>query len=289
VAGLGIIDGRTRFTAIFGDPVEHSRSPAMHNAAYAALGLNRAYLGFLVAPDRLRDALQAVRTLGFLGVNLTVPHKEAAVALMDALSDEARTLGAVNCVANHDGKLFGDNTDARGLESDLAEAKIDLADQSVIVIGAGGAAAAAIIAASRLRASRIILCNRTVDRAVHLATRLRGACRGTAIDTYGLGALTDGSLLHSATMMINSTPAGIKAVEPLPIAYEATSAHCLFYDLVYSRELTPFLAPAAAIGRRVLDGAGMLIGQGELAFELFNGLPPPEGIMRKALMEALGH
>src|SRR5215471_14709842 len=108
------ITGRTRFTAVFGDPVEHSLSPAMHNAAYAALALERAYLAFRVAAEHLHDAIHALPALRIAGVNLTVPHKEKAVAMMAHLSEEARLLGASNCVVNRNGELYGDNTDARG-------------------------------------------------------------------------------------------------------------------------------------------------------------------------------
>ena len=120
------LSGRTLLTAIFGDPVEHSLSPAMHNAAYAALKMERAYVAFHVTPERLRNALRAVSALGILGVNLTVPHKERAFRMMAHLSDEARRLGAVNCIVNREGVLYGDNTDARGLEIDLRDLGIAL-------------------------------------------------------------------------------------------------------------------------------------------------------------------
>jgi len=135
------ISGRTRFTAIFGDPVEHSLSPAMHNAAYAALGVERAYLGFHVAPEHLHDAIRALPALEIAGVNLTVPHKETAVALMAHLSKEALMLGAINCVVNRNGELHGDNTDARGLELDLQESGVTVEGRAVVIVGAGGAAA----------------------------------------------------------------------------------------------------------------------------------------------------
>jgi len=282
------IDGYTRFAAIFGDPVEHSLSPAMHNAAYAKLGLNRAYVAFHVTRDHLGEALQAVRTLGLVGVNLTVPHKEAAVPLTDSLSDEAKMLGAVNCVINRDGTLVGDNTDARGLERDLRDARIDLRGKRAIVIGAGGAAASAIVAAARLGANRVTICNRTLARAATLAERLRNVSGVVPIEARGLDGLAEASLLESSAIVMNATPIGLGPGELPPIAYETTAVDCLFYDLVYAREATPFIKRALASGRRTMDGAGMLIGQGELAFELFNGVAPPEGIMRGALMKALG-
>lgn len=287
------ISGRTLLTAIFGDPVAHSMSPVMHNAAYAALGMERAYVPMRVAPERLRDALRAIAALGILGVNLTVPHKERAARMMASLSGEARTLGAINCVVNRDGSLHGDNTDARGLEMDLREAEIDLSGRLAIVVGAGGAAAAALLAIMRLGATRIALCNRTPRRAVRLARRFihvmaaHGLARG-AIEARGLEALADGDLISGAAIVINATPMGLKTGGFTDMAYDAAGADCIFYDMVYARDPTPFLAPALARGLRSLDGAGMLANQGVLAFELFNEVAPPAGVMRAALMAALG-
>jgi shikimate dehydrogenase len=283
------VGGRFRFTGIFGDPVEHSLSPAMHNAAYAALGLERAYLPFHVTPDRLRAAIHAIRALGLLGVNLTVPHKERAARMMAHLSDEARTLGAINCVVSRDGALHGDNTDARGLESDLREAGLSLEGKVVVIIGAGGGAAAALLGCVRLGASRIALCNRTVTRARRLVSRLaRYAPEGATIAAHGLDLLTGSELLAQAGLVLNATSIGLTAAEFLPLEYAATPAECLFYDLMYARELTPFLRPAANLGRPTLDGAGMLANQGILAFELFNQVQPPRSLMRSTVMAALG-
>jgi len=288
--GGGIkVSGRYRFTGIFGDPVEHSLSPAMHNAAYAALGMERAYLPFHVTPVRLRAALHAIPALGLIGVNLTVPHKERALRLMAHLSDEARTLGAINCVINRDGVLHGDNTDARGLEADLREAGLDLAGKAAVIIGAGGAAVAALLACIRLGATTIAICNRTVAKGQRLRRRLVGyASDATAITAHGLDPLRGSGLLSSAALVVNATSIGLAAGEFLPLEYAATSSDCLFYDLIYAREPTPFLKPAAALGRRTLDGAGMLANQGALAFALFNEISSPPGLMRATLTSALG-
>jgi shikimate dehydrogenase len=293
--GAGKLSGRTRFTAIFGDPVEHSLSPAMHNAAYAALGLDRAYVAFHVAPAHLRIAIHGVAALGLLGVNLTVPHKERALHMMAHLSDEARTLRAINCVVNRDGVLYGDNTDARGLESDLRDSGLQLEGRHAVIVGAGGAAAAAVLAAIRLGAGRITICNRTVARANRLARRFatylasRGGGRANElIEGRGLETLSRSGTLSDAALFVNATPVGLQSGLMPPIDYAATPAHCLFYDLVYARELTSFLKPAADLGRRVMDGAGMLADQGALAFELFNQIAPPPGLMRATLMTALG-
>jgi shikimate dehydrogenase len=285
------LSGRTRFTAVFGDPVEHSLSPAMHNAAYAALGIDRAYLAFHVAPEHLHDAILALPALEIAGVNLTVPHKESAIPMMAHLSEEALMLGAINCVVNRDGELHGDNTDARGLERDLRESGVKIAGRRVVVVGAGGAAASAVLACTRMRVDKILLCNRTIERAARLAhrfTHLRAAPSGIPIDVAGLDQLSDATAMADIALVVNATPMGLKTSGFAPLAYDATPGDCVFYDMVYARAATPFLATALSSRRRALDGAGMLLNQGALAFELFNNLAAPTAAMRAALMAALG-
>ena len=282
------ISGRTRIAAVFGDPVEHSLSPAMHNAAYAALGLDRAYVAFHVMSHALADAIGAIPALGIIGVNLTVPHKEAAVPMVRALSDEAKLLGAVNCIVNRGGELFGDNSDARGLERDLRARRVNIRGKTAIVIGAGGAGAAAILACSRLGANEIILANRTRERAEALAERLRASPEMPALAVRGLDALNDRALLSEVAAIINATSMGLTTDRFAKLDYALTPPNCFFYDTVYSAEPTAFLKPAIALGRRYADGAGMLAGQGEIAFELFNGVAPPRGLMMRVLMERLG-
>jgi shikimate dehydrogenase len=281
------LSGRTLFAAVYGDPVEHSLSPAMHNAAYTALGMERAYGAFRVPPQRLREALRAVAALGMLGVNLTVPHKERAARILPKLSEEARLLRSVNCVVNREGVLHGDNTDARGLEADLRVKQVDAAGKTAVIAGAGGAAASAVLACVRIGAHRIVIANRTPQRAVALARRLARERGPGTIEAKPLAALNDGALIRQAVLIINATSAGLIG-EEFALDYAAASADCTFYDLSYAKLPTPFLSPALALGRRAYDGAGMLAGQGELAFELFNRTPPPSGVMHLALMHHLG-
>jgi shikimate dehydrogenase len=289
-ASANALGAATRVTAIFGDPVEHSLSPAMHNSAYAALGLDRAYLAFRVEPGALGPALEAIAALGILGVNLTVPHKWTAARMLSKLSAEARILGAVNSVVNRRGELYGDNTDARGLERDLRELGVAIRGRLAIVIGAGGGAAATILALARLGAGEIVIANRTPSRAATTAARFGGAGRlpKPVLQPRGLDVLTDGAILKRASLIVNATPMGLTTRRFASLDYRATAPRCFFYDLIYAPKPTPFLAPAAALGRRVADGAGMLVHQGELAFRLFNGMAPPTGVMRRALMDALG-
>ncbi len=283
------ISADTQITAIFGDPVGHSLSPAMHNAAYAALGLDRAYVAFRVKRANLARALRAIPALGILGVNLTAPHKEAAARMLGRLSAEARLLGAVNCVVNRRGGLYGANTDALGLKLALGELRAEVRGRLAIVIGAGGAAASALLALARLGAEEIVLANRTPARAAVMVRRFARAGAGRCVlKARGLEALTDAALLKRAALILNATPMGLTTRSFAELDYGATARGCLFYDLVYAPEPTPFLRPAAALGRRHADGTGMLVEQGEIAFRLMNGAAPPPGVMRRALLGRLG-
>ncbi|HYB91664.1 MAG TPA: shikimate dehydrogenase [Candidatus Binataceae bacterium] len=283
------ITAATRLTAIFGDPVEHSLSPAMHNAAYDALGMDRRYVAFRVRPADLGAALRAIPALGIIGVNLTVPHKEAALRHVDSLSTEARIVRAVNCVIDRRGVLHGDNTDARGLELDLRSHRAPIAGKAVLIIGAGGAAASAVLACMRMRAAKIVIANRTPRRAARLARRLsKLASDRVRIETRGLDSLRDRALVGDAAAIVNATPMGLVTRRFAALDYAATAGNCFFYDLIYGLAPTPFLKPASALGRPHADGAGMLAGQGEIAFKLFNGVAPPHGVMRRALWERLG-
>lgn len=279
------LSGRTIITGIFGDPVEHSLSPAMHNAAYAALGVDRAYVPFRVHPEQLAQAIRAIPALGILGVNVTVPHKEHAARLMPRLSAEAKLLGAVNCIVNRSSSLYGDNTDARGLELALRELKVAVGGRrGVIIIGAGGGAAAAVLASKRLGARRIVIANRTRGRALGLARRFAKP----QIEVHGLDTLLDRELLGNAALVINATSAGLSSGHFPPLDYRSTAADCVFYDLLYARTPSAFLRPAIELGRVAADGALMLLNQGVLAFKLFNRLAAPADVMRKALFDSLG-
>lgn len=285
----GPISATTRLTGIFGDPIEHSLSPVMHNAAYAALAMDRRYLAFHVTRAELLRALRAIVPLKIAGVNLTLPHKARALAVMDELSAEGELLGAINCVINRDGKLVGDNTDARGLESALRAHGIPVAGQTALVIGAGGAGAAAVVALSRLKAARVVIANRTARRASALARRFgQSALRRTRFEAVGLRELVNHRLLAEVACVVNATSVGLAGGGFPHLRYDATPPNCFFYDTLYARRPSKFLTGAIGARRKCGDGAGMLVEQGELAFHLFNGVRAPHGVMRRALMDALG-
>jgi shikimate dehydrogenase len=208
---------------------------------------------------------------------------------MDELTAEGDLLGAINCVINRGGRLVGDNTDARGLERDLRAHGIRVAARTALVIGAGGAGAAATVALNRLKAARVVIANRTVRRASALARRFaQSSLPRTRFEAVGLEELANSSLLAEVACVINATSLGLTGGGFPHLKYDATPPNCFFYDTLYARRPTRFLAGAIRARRTCTDGAGMLVEQGQLAFYLFNGVRAPCGVMRGALMDALG-
>jgi len=275
--------GEARLFGVLGDPVDHSLSPAMHNAAFAACSLPYLYLRFRVPSDALPAALADARRLEMGGLNLTVPLKEVALGLLDDVTPEARRIGAVNTITPVDGRLVGDNTDARGFLKSL-EGRIELGGAHVVLIGAGGSARAVGTALAMAGVTHVTIANRTLARAADLARRLEdaGPLRATVAS---LDALEDGVGLSDVRLVVNTTSTGL-GNDPIPVRHGATPHDCLFMDLVYGAQPTPFLRAAARGRRRTLDGSGMLLHQGALAFETWTGRPAPLDAMRRALGNA---
>ncbi len=271
-----------RLYGVLGDPVDHSRSPAMHNAAFAARGLPHLYLRFRVGPDELAAALAEARRLGMGGLNLTVPLKEHALPLLDAVTPLARRIGAVNTVTFAGGRMLGDNTDAPGFLRSLG-GRVRLRGGRAVVIGAGGSARAVAAGLAAAGCTDIVVANRTAARSAALAAWLRdelGAAGATAVP---LAALRRDTVLAGARLIVNTTPTGL-AGRVIAVRFTATPPRCLVVDLVYAR--TPFLAAATRAGRPTLDGAGMLLHQGALAFERWTGRRAPLAAMAAALRAA---
>jgi shikimate dehydrogenase len=268
---------KARVFGVLGDPVEHSLSPAMHNAAFAALRLPHLYLRYRVAPSALADALAEARRLEMGGLNLTVPLKETALPLMDELTPAAVRAGAVNTVRLRGSRLVGDNTDGRGFVASLA-GRVRIASAPVLIIGAGGSARAVASALIDAGCPRLTIANRTPARAQRLAAELAGdATRALPV------ALEDAErhLTPDTALVVNTTSAGLND-DRLPLDPRRSAARCVFVDLVYGRR-TPFLAAARRAGRRTMDGGSMLLHQGALAFSLWTGQRAPLGAMASAL------
>ncbi len=283
-AGVGLT-GATRLAGILGDPVAHSRSPAMHNAAFRVLGLDWCYVPLHVVPARLEAALRGLAALGFVGTNVTIPHKEAVARLVDELTPAARAIGAVNTLTvQADGRLQGDNTDAGGALAALAEAGVEVAGRRAVVLGAGGAARAVAYALCGAGAY-VVLANRTPARATALAAALAPHAAGLEAIALSDAAALQRSIAQAA-LLVNATSAGMHPgpeVSPLPDGVRL-EPHLAVMDLVYAPRRTRLLADAAAAGCRTVEGLRMLVHQGALAFERWTGRPAPLDVMSHAVL-----
>lgn len=278
-----VIAGTTRIVGIFGDPVAHSLSPLMQNAALQAAGIDAVYVPFHVTPAQLHDAVQAIRPLGILGVNLTIPHKEQACALVDELDPAAALIGAVNTIVQRNGRLIGFNTDGLGLLRALREELgLVLPGKRVLVMGAGGAARAAVVALAQAGVAWIGVANRTHERAVELLAALPPKFKGTAFAVVPLAGLPELSA-GPVDLLVNSTSVGLQGeVLALPLE-QCMCPDGAVYDMTYGYEPTPLVSLARTIGLAAADGLGMLAGQGEEAFRLWFETPAPSGVMRAAI------
>lgn len=281
-----MIDGKTILVGLIGQPVSHSYSPIMHNAAAAALGLNLAYVPLPVRPERLPDALQGLIALGFRGVNVTVPHKEAVIPHLSAIFPAARVLGAVNTITISDGQLTGFNTDWSGFLVDLESHKLALYGRDCLVLGAGGSARAVVYGLLR-RGGRVTVLARRPEQAEQLAADLSAAfpdasrvLAGDLADVARVGGVMDEPIL------INTTPLGMtgpdEALSPWP-AGAPFPPGAFVYDLVYNPATTPLMRQAQAEGRRAVNGLGMLVHQAAEAFEVMTGRRPNAAVMREAI------
>jgi shikimate dehydrogenase len=272
------VRGTTRVYGILGDPVAHSRSPAMQNAAFAAAGIDAVYVPFPVAAEGLAATIAGLYAAGVAGLNVTVPHKEAAAQLAVALRPRARACGAANTLIRTARGFVGDNTDGAGLLAALAELRFDARGRSVLLIGAGGSARSVAHAFARAGARRLIVANRTRARAEELVASLRHR-QALATD---LAVLADPDVLSGLDLIINCTSTGLGRGTLPPLRFAHTRRQVLCCDLMYGKP-SRFLVAARAAGRRVIDGGGMLLHQGALAFTLWTGKPAPLAVMRRAL------
>ncbi len=271
------IDGRTKILGLFGYPVEHSLSPCIHNAAFRHLGINAVYVPFSVRPQDLESALAGVRALGLACVNLTIPHKMAALKLVDEVAPHARAVGAINTVVNRDGCLVGDNTDLHGVTAALAETGTSFEGKTVVIAGAGGAARAAAFASAFGGARQVVVLNRTPGRASELVEDL-GDCAALA------GSLTDlTQWLPVADILINATPVGLHEGDPSLTDLDGLRPGSVVCDLAYRPGGTALISRAKELGFSSVDGLSVLVHQGARSFTLWTGLDAPVEVMRRAL------
>jgi len=281
------IRGKTTIVGVIGWPVSHSISPSMHNAAFRAMGLDWCYIPLPVSTARAETIGEAVRglpALGLRGANVTVPHKQAVMPHLDWLTPAAEAIGAVNTIrVEEDGQLSGDNTDARGFIADLRDHGVVLEGKRVLVLGAGGSARAIVFGLAEAGSTSIAILNRTMQKAQDLAMDIRAVfpfCRISGHDPQQLSRMAS-----EADLIVNCTSLGMTPnVESTPwddtLSFRADQ---VVYDLVYSPPQTRLLQKATADGAQAINGLGMLIWQGAIAFERWTGETPPVAVMRQAV------
>ena len=276
--------GATRLAAVIGDPVRHSLSPTLMNAAFAAAGLDWTYVALEVAQSHLPDALVGVRALGISGLSVTMPHKESAAACVDLLSPTAERLGAVNCIANDGGVLTGHNTDGEGFVRSLRHGFGFHPDgKRCVVFGAGGSARSIILALADAGASEIVVVNRTLSRAERAAA-LAGD-RGEVVASEG--ARSD---IVDADLIVNATSVGMGSPGSEEMPFDASLVHKgqTVVDIVYKPLETPVLSVARANGATVANGVAMLAHQAAVQFELWTGREAPIDIMLASVASQVG-
>ena len=277
--------------AVLGDPVKHSLSPQMQNAALSACRIKMQFAHFHILPNELEDALKIVRKLDFVGMNLTVPHKIAALEFVDSCDESAQRVRAANTITIERDKLRAYNTDGRGFSRAIREEfSVDLRDLRVLVLGAGGAARAIALQCARENCERLVIANRTLEKGKALAEQLREFFSGPKV--FGpvprLQAIPWEEAafrfqISNLDLIVNTTPLGLHHADASPVPARLLAPHLMVYDTVYSNHRTPFVAAATEAGARAANGLSMLLHQGALAFEIWFGRDAPIDVMRNAL------
>jgi len=285
---VSAITGKTKVCGVIGDPIEHSMSPAMHNAAFQASALDYVYLAFHVRREVLSGAIAGMRGLNIVGLNVTIPHKEAVIPLLDRLAPLAEKTGAVNTIINEGGVLTGDNTDAPGFLRALRSQGVEPEGRKILILGAGGASKGISFILAEAGASLVIL-NRNVTRAEALAAQIAQHYqkRPAAL------ALNEENLareLERADILVNATSAGmVPDVSQSPVPADLLNPDLVVCDIVYNPRETKLLRESKAVGARTIDGLDMLVWQGALAFEKWTGRKAPFEVMKQAAVRALGY
>ncbi|MFH0846598.1 MAG: shikimate dehydrogenase [Chloroflexota bacterium] len=271
---------------VIGDPIEHSLSPLMHNAAFRAAGLDYIYLAFRVKKEALGKAISGMRALDFTGLNVTIPHKVNVIKYLDSLDPIAGMIGAVNTIVNRDGVLAGYNTDATGFLEGLTRRGIEPKGKRITLLGAGGAARAIAFILAR-EGARLAILNRTPAKARSLVRRIKEQLsRDVATDS-----LSDENLkaaLAQTDILVNTTSVGMTPdASRTPVPQGLIPGGLVVYDIVYNPPRTRLLREAEARGATTIGGLDMLVFQGAKAFELFTGVEAPIAVMQEALVGAL--
>ncbi len=279
------ISGKAKVLGVFGHPIGHSLSPAMHSAAIEALGLDYVYVPFDVDPADLGRAIDGVRALGIAGVNVTIPHKEAVMEFLDEVEKEALEIGSVNTVANVDGRLIGSSTDGPAFIRSLVETGYDPNGANAVIIGGGGAGRAIAFSLAKAGA-KVLIYDQEPGKAEKLASDVR---RVAGEDSAGGESEFDAAreYLKSSNLLVNCTPVGMSPnVDRIPVPVELLRADMTVYDVVYNPMRTKLLQAAEKAGARTVSGIKMFVYQGAISFATWTGIDPPADNMEAAVLES---
>jgi len=279
------IDSKTKIYGLVGHPLEHTASPAMHNAAFRALGLNAVYLVFDIEPMEFEDGIKGLKALKVSGFNVTIPYKEHIIPFLTHLDSSAVKAGAVNTVKLDDGLLKGYNTDVSGFLAPLKELDLGLQEITALILGAGGAAKACVRALLDAGCKEVIVLNRSIERVLNLSKQHNNT-------NLKVGHLNEESLkeaLRRARLVVNATPVGMYPnVDESIIPKTLLRSDLIVYDLVYRPAQTKLLKDAKEVGAMTICGYKMLLEQAAKSFKIWTGLEPPRKAMLDALKEDLG-
>ncbi len=274
--------------AILGNPIAHSLSPAMHNAAFKHLKLPYTYSKIKIASAQLKAFFKKLKHSNFQGLNITVPHKEAILPFIDSLSPPAKLIGAVNTLLIQDGQIQGYNTDGQGyVESLKKEKRWNPRNKKIVILGAGGAARAILVALCLAGAKKISIANRNALKAARFAQEFQKKFKKTKINSLPLQKENLRKVFEETELLLNTTSGGMHGNKLPPLPLETLPKNCLVSDIVYRPPLTPLLKKAKRLKLKTHAGLGMLLYQGALSFELWTGKKAPLKIMRRALKKAL--
>ncbi len=282
------VSGKTRLCGVIGDPVEHTMSPVMHNAAFREIGIDYLYVPFRVKKEELGKAIEGMRALNIRGLNVTIPHKVAVLQFLDELDHLAEKIGAVNTIVNVDGVLKGYNTDATGFLQALLERGIEPEGKKVVILGAGGASRAiSFILADR--GAHLVILNRLLelDWAEELANRISQSFN-KEVEALELDRENLARVLGKADILVNATSVGMSPnIDQTPVDSDLLRPDLTVYDIVYNPIKTRLLREAETAGAETIGGLDMLIWQGALAFEKWTGRKAPAELMKREAMKLL--
>jgi shikimate dehydrogenase len=272
-----MLNTKTKLFALLGCPVKHSFSPQMQNKWFEAENLNYIYLSFEPKPENLKKTMESLKSLGFQGINITIPYKIEVMKFVDFTDKAARKIRSVNTIAFKGGKLYGYNTDYLGFSQDLAAKKIRLKNKNVLVIGAGGGARAIVYALKESKVKNIYIANRTLKNAEQLAEMFK-------IKSVDINKV--GEVFPDVDMLVNTSACGMKKTDVLPFRADKIKNGLIVYDLIYSK-VTPFTKFAEDKGLKIFTGVGMLIRQGACGFKIWTGKYPDIEIAERLLKKLL--